>query len=129
VFNTASLKLITSIDVGAQVTGVMWSATKRELYATFGFTHAEVHTKAAIYSYPSLECLASLSMVSQYRALFSLLVPGRNEIIICASDETARIYSVSEKGQGRDRRSAGGSGGDADGEGRRLALIGRHLLR
>ena len=97
IYDTSKGTLITCMDVGAQVTGVMWSLNRKEIYVTFGFTHNGVHTKSAFYAWPSLDCIASLSMFSEYRALFAAHCPTFDEIVICASDETVRIYSASSE--------------------------------
>lgn len=52
-YHTRSGVCLATINVFAQVTSLIWSQTRREIVATFGFTHPEHPIRIAVFAWPS----------------------------------------------------------------------------
>ncbi len=91
-FHTPSGACLATINVFAQVTSLIWSKTKRELVATFGFAQPEHPYRIAIFAWPSCEQIAAIpwgphgtswdrpvndTVVDCGRALCAVSYPGR----------------------------------------------------
>ncbi|KAB8239407.1 WD40 repeat-like protein [Aspergillus alliaceus] len=59
-FHTPSGACLATINVYAQVTGLIWSKTRRELVATFGFAQPEHPFRIAVFAWPSCEQIAAI---------------------------------------------------------------------
>ncbi|ERF70498.1 hypothetical protein EPUS_07355 [Endocarpon pusillum Z07020] len=59
-FHTGSGATLALINVFAQVTSLIWSKTKRELCATFGYAQPEHGIRIAVFAWPSGECVVSI---------------------------------------------------------------------
>ncbi|KAL2862882.1 WD40-repeat-containing domain protein [Aspergillus lucknowensis] len=92
-FHTPSGACLATINVYAQVTSLIWSKTRRELVATFGFAQPEHPFRIAVFAWPSCEQIAAIAwgpqgtswdrpptndaVVDCGRALCAVSYPGR----------------------------------------------------
>jgi meiosis-specific APC/C activator protein AMA1 len=88
--------LVSSLDVDAQITTLIWSPTTTEILATFGYTAPGIKTKCAVYAYPSLQCLFSFEIADEIRALYAVVSPSGGDICLAGSDECVRFYRIWE---------------------------------
>ena len=59
-FHTSSGSALATISVAAQVTSLIWSRTRRELAATFGYAQPEHPYRIAIFSWPECSQVAAI---------------------------------------------------------------------
>ncbi|KAE8400474.1 cell cycle regulatory protein [Aspergillus pseudonomiae] len=59
-YHTPSGACLATINVYAQVTGLIWSKTRREIVATFGFAQPEHPFRIAVFAWPSCEQIAAI---------------------------------------------------------------------
>ena len=59
-FHTGSGATLATISVHAQVTSLIWSKTRREICATFGYAQPEHGIRIAVFAWPSGECVVSI---------------------------------------------------------------------
>jgi hypothetical protein len=93
-YNTFHGTLVSSLDVDAQVTTLIWSPSRSEILATFGYTSSGIGTKCAVYAYPSLQCLFAFEIADEIRALYAVPSPSGREICLAGSDECIRFYRI-----------------------------------
>ena len=55
-YHTISGAKLATIDCSSQVTSLVWSRTRREIAATFGFTQPDHPIRVAVFSWPACEC-------------------------------------------------------------------------
>ncbi|THZ26165.1 WD40 repeat-like protein [Aureobasidium pullulans] len=70
-YHTTSGAKLATIDCSAQVTSLIWSRTRREIAATFGFTQPDHLIRVAVFSWPTCECIQN-----EERALWAIGFPG-----------------------------------------------------
>jgi hypothetical protein len=75
-FHTVTGAALAKIDCCAQVTSLIWSNTRREIAATFGFAQPEHRIRVAVFGWPSCECLVKIPWFDEHRALFAIGYPG-----------------------------------------------------
>ena len=90
-FHTPSGSCLATINVYAQVTSLIWSKTRREIVATFGFSQPEHPFRIAVFAWPSCEQVAAIpwgpdgsnwdglannDLVDCGRALYAISYPG-----------------------------------------------------
>ncbi|KAG5982963.1 hypothetical protein E4U55_001015 [Claviceps digitariae] len=115
-FHTTSGSSLASIPVAAQVTSLVWSNTKREIAATFGYAHPEHPYRIAVFSWPDCSQIAAIPWEEDLRALHAVAYPCVlrqrktvktstkmiNEcIIVASSDETVKFHEVWSREGGR----------------------------
>ncbi|PHH81670.1 hypothetical protein CDD83_3511 [Cordyceps sp. RAO-2017] len=108
-FHTTSGSALATIAVGAQVTSLIWSTTRREIAATFGYSQPEHFYRVAIFSWPECQQVAVIPWKADLRALYAIPYPSRigvpggpthslgsseGCIVIASSDETVRFHEV-----------------------------------
>ncbi|KAK1639362.1 WD domain-containing protein [Colletotrichum phormii] len=110
-FHTTSSTPLATIDVGAQVTSLIWSTTRREIAATFGYSHGYAQTehpyRLIIFSWPSCRQVGAIAWVGGPRALYAIPYPGgpsnarkgsrtakEGTIVVASSDETLKFHEV-----------------------------------
>ena len=71
-FHSASGTALATIFVSAQVTSLIWSTTRREIAATFGFTHPIHPIRIAVYSWPDCKQVAAIPWEGNHRALYGV---------------------------------------------------------
>ena len=79
--HTGSGATLAVINVFAQVTSLIWSTTRRELVATFGYAQPEHEIRIAVFSWPTCECIVSIPWERKPngeigRALWAIAYPG-----------------------------------------------------
>lgn len=135
-YHTRSGTCLASIDCAAQVTSLVWSQTRREIAATFGFAQPDHPYRVAVFAWPSCEQVVAVPWWDESRALCAVAYPGgptsgpqadegrdggraRGEdgiwcsrgveegcIVVAASDMAIRFHEI-----WTDRRGSVGSGG------------------
>ena len=109
-FHTISGASLATIDCGAQVTSLVWSQTRREIAATFGFAQPEHPIRVAVYSWPDCQQVAAIPWNPDLRALYAIPYPGSprksadgnwttrtdNEgcIVVAASDGSIKFHEI-----------------------------------
>lgn len=126
-FHTLSGSCLATISVAAQVTSLIWSTTRREIVATFGYAQPEHPYRIAVFSWPECKQVAIVPWEGEHRALYAISYPGgpndalnshdRNSvasrtaqegcIVVAASDETVKFHEVWSAGQ---KATVGGEG-------------------
>ena len=135
-YHTRSGTCLATIDCAAQVTALIWSQTRREIAATFGFAQPEHPYRLAVFAWPSCEQVVAVPWWDENRALCAVAYSGsptsslhmedrlndgraRGEdgvwsrrgveegcIVVAASDMAIRFHEIWS-----DRRGSMGSGG------------------
>ncbi|TVY15445.1 putative WD repeat-containing protein [Lachnellula arida] len=120
-FHTSSGACLATISVSAQVTSLIWSTTRREIAATFGYAQPEHPYRIAVFSWPDCK------QEGEHRALYAIPYPGGpNEsqtsreggrglsrtaqegcIVVACSDESVKFHEVWTASQ---KATAGGEG-------------------
>ncbi|KAM3087434.1 hypothetical protein ACMFMG_001524 [Clarireedia jacksonii] len=113
-FHTSSGACLATISVAAQVTSLIWSTTRREIAATFGYAQPEHPYRIAVFSWPECKQVAAIPWEGEHRALFAIPYPGGpNEggrgreggralsrtaqegcIVVASSDESVKFHEV-----------------------------------
>lgn len=121
-FHTSSGAALATISVSAQVTSLIWSTTRREIAATFGYAQPEHPFRIAIFSWPDCKQVAAIPWQDHLRALYAIPFPGGPSpgsikskgkaspegcIVVASSDKSVKFHEVwsSEK-----RMMVGGTG-------------------
>jgi hypothetical protein len=127
-FHTTSGTTLAIISVAAQVTSLIWSTTRREIAATFGYAQPEHPVRVAVFSWPECKQVAAIPWEGDNRALYAIPYPGGpNEsqtsreggsglsrtaqegcIVVASSDESVKFHEVWTASQ---KATAGGGEG------------------
>ncbi|KAF1836001.1 meiosis-specific APC/C activator protein AMA1 [Decorospora gaudefroyi] len=75
-YHTRSGTCLATIDCAAQVTSLIWSQTRREIAATFGFAQPEHPYRVAVFAWPSCEQVVAVPWYDEHRALCAIAYPG-----------------------------------------------------
>jgi hypothetical protein len=75
-FHTLSGAALATIDCHAQVTSLIWSTTRREIAATFGFAQPEHPYRIAVFKWPSCKIVVKIPWHDEHRALCAIPYPG-----------------------------------------------------
>ncbi|OMP84691.1 putative WD repeat-containing protein [Diplodia seriata] len=130
-YHTFSGACLATVDCSAQVTSLIWSTTRREICATFGFAQPEHHFRIAIFSWPACEQLVAIPWADEHRALYAISYPGgpndgrtkgeggrwwsRTQvegcIVVATSDSSIKFHEVWSEERRRPKRVVGGLGG------------------
>lgn len=118
-FHTTSGASLATISVSSQVTSLVWSSTRREIAATFGYVQPEHVVRVAVFSWPECKMIGSVKWEGEHRALYAVAYPGgpsglsltpshlRNMterdgcLIIASSDESVKFQEVWGTGNGK----------------------------
>jgi WD40 repeat protein len=126
-YHTTSGTCLATISVAAQVTSLIWSTTRREIAATFGYAQPEHPYRIAVFSWPECKQVAAIPWEGEHRALYAIPYPGGpNEshtsreggrgltrtaqegcIVVASSDESVKFHEVWTASQ---KATAGGEG-------------------
>ncbi|TPX07803.1 uncharacterized protein E0L32_010490 [Thyridium curvatum] len=101
-FHAMSGSALATISVSAQVTSLIWSTTKREIAATFGYAIPEHPVRVAVFSWPDCKQVAAIKWDGKHRALYAVPYP---RIPLRTQDEMDADLA-DRRGQ-RDRSSSG----------------------
>ena len=79
--HTESGTALAVINVFAQVTSLVWSTTRREIAATFGYAQPEHEVRIAVFAWPDCECVVRIPWERKLngeigRALWAIPYPG-----------------------------------------------------
>ncbi|KAL2146117.1 hypothetical protein VTI28DRAFT_5210 [Corynascus sepedonium] len=74
-FHTGSGAALASISVSAQVTSLIWSTTRREIAATFGYAQPDHPVRIAVFSWPECHQIAAIPWAGEHRALYAIPYP------------------------------------------------------
>lgn len=88
-FHTLSGSCLATINVYAQVTSLIWSKTRREIVATFGFSQPEHPFRIAVFAWPSCEQVAAIPWGPDGSSWDGLT---RNELVDCGRALCAISY-------------------------------------
>lgn len=75
-YHTFSGACLATIDCSAQITSLVWSTTRREIAATFGFAQPEHPYRIAVFSWPSCRQVVGIPWHDEHRALYAIPYPG-----------------------------------------------------
>ncbi|CAI6339216.1 unnamed protein product [Periconia digitata] len=89
-YHTMSGACLATIDCAAQVTSLIWSQTRREIAATFGFAQPEHPYRIAVFAWPSCEQVVSVPWFDENRALFAVAYPGSADSAGTSADAETR---------------------------------------
>lgn len=121
-YHTLSGAALATIAVSAQVTSLIWSTTRREIAATFGYAQPDHPFRIAVFSWPDCKQVAAIPWEGDLRALYAIPYPcgpvgptqGASSrtaqegcIIVASSDKSVKFHEVwsSER-----KATVGGSG-------------------
>lgn len=122
-YHTFSGACLATINVHAQVTSLIWSTTRREIAATFGYAQPDHPYRVAVFSWPDCRQIVAIPWGNDLRALYAIPYPGgpgettnmgetlysrtREEgcIVVACSDESVKFHEVWSGA----RRSTGGN--------------------
>jgi hypothetical protein len=75
-YHTLSGSCLGKIDCCAQVTSLVWSTTRREIAATFGFAQPDHPYRIAVFAWPSCRQVVAIPWYDEHRALYAIAYPG-----------------------------------------------------
>lgn len=75
-YHTISGACLATIDCAAQITSLIWSQSRREIAATFGFAQPEHPFRIAVFAWPSCEQVVAVPWFDESRALYAIPYPG-----------------------------------------------------
>ncbi|KAK2069839.1 hypothetical protein P8C59_004385 [Phyllachora maydis] len=78
---------LATISVSAQVTGLIWSTTAREIAATFGYTQPEHPMRIAVFAWPACTQVASIPWAGNHRALYAVPYPSLRRPATAAAED------------------------------------------
>ncbi len=108
-FHTSSGSALATISVAAQVTSLIWSTTRREIVATFGYAQPEHPYRVAVFSWPDCRQIAAIPWDGELRALYAVPYtwPKKSPpraggsgtgsegcIVVASSDKTVKFHEV-----------------------------------
>ncbi|KAI5855539.1 WD40 repeat-like protein [Durotheca rogersii] len=111
-YHTRSGAALATISVAAQVTSLIWSTTRREIAATFGYAHPDHPYRIAVFSWPDCRQVAAVPWEGEHRALYAIPYPGGPReacrardrsrsrtaeegcIVVASSDESIKFHEV-----------------------------------
>lgn len=104
-YHVTSGACLASINVYAQVTALVWSATRREIAATFGYAQPEHAYRVAVFSWPQCKQVFAIPWTSDLRALYAvpypICPPGSSTdtksdacLVVACSDESVKFHQV-----------------------------------
>lgn len=117
-YHTPSGACLATINVHAQVTSLIWSKTRREIAATFGYAQPEHPFRIAVFAWPSCEQVAAIpwgphgsswesleneGIVDGGRALWAVSYPGtpQRELVRDTFDDRRNSVHQPAAAQGR----------------------------
>ena len=131
-FHAWSGACLATINVQAQVTSLIWSNTRREIAATFGYAQPEHQYRIAVFSWPDCRQVMAIPWSGDLRALYAVAYPGGpNErgltrsgegerwwrrtaeegcLVVASSDESVKFHEVWSGGKRATKFGVGGLG-------------------
>ncbi|KAI1078611.1 WD40 repeat-like protein [Whalleya microplaca] len=111
-YHGASGAALATISVAAQVTSLIWSTTRREIVATFGYAQPDHPFRIAVFSWPDCRQVCAVPWEGEHRALYAIAYPGGPSdtyrtkerlrsrtaeegcIVVASSDESVKFHEV-----------------------------------
>ncbi|KAI0171677.1 WD40 repeat-like protein [Hypoxylon sp. FL1284] len=111
-YHATSGAALATISVAAQVTSLIWSTTRREIVATFGYAQPDHPYRIAVFSWPDCRQVAAVPWEGEHRALYAIAYPGGPSdmygtkdrlksrtaeegcIVVASSDESIKFHEV-----------------------------------
>ncbi|KAL7929117.1 WD40 repeat-like protein [Trichoderma chlorosporum] len=108
-FHTTSGSALATIAVSAQVTALIWSSTRREIAATFGYAEPEHPYRIAVFSWPECRQVAAIPWEGELRALYAISYPRwpakskatshdkksrEGCIVVASSDKSVKFHEI-----------------------------------
>ncbi|KAI0401768.1 WD40-repeat-containing domain protein [Xylaria palmicola] len=111
-YHTTSGAALATIAVAAQVTALIWSRTRREIAATFGYAQPDHPYRIAVFSWPDCRQVAAVPWEGEHRALYAVAYPGgppdtyrtrarrrsrtaeEGCVVVASSDESVKFHEV-----------------------------------
>ncbi|KAL8880274.1 MAG: hypothetical protein Q9198_002286 [Flavoplaca austrocitrina] len=127
-YHTSSGACLATINVQAQVTSLIWSTSRHEIAATFGYAQPEHPYRIAVFSWPDCRQIVAIPWAQDMRALHAIAYPGgpnekgqraregeawwsrTNEegcIVVACSDESVKFHEI---WTGRRKSTSAGAG-------------------
>lgn len=105
-YHTLSGASLATIDCYSQVTSLVWSTTRREIAATFGFAQPEHPYRIAVFNWPRCEVVVKIPWFDENRALYAIPYPGGpNTRRATTDDGETREQTTSRSKKTRGRRA------------------------
>lgn len=94
-WHTHTGTLLSSFATDCQITGLVWSRSRREFAAVFGAgPRGPATTMLAIYRYPELNCTRTSSIRMPLRAVCTAASPDASSVCGAFSDSTIRVFAL-----------------------------------
>lgn len=106
-WHTGTGTALATIAVSAQVTSLIWSTTRPEIVATFGYATPDHPYRIAVFSWPSCEQIGAVALDNGARVLYAIPYPGapadakkgsrsvkEGSIVMATSDENVKFHDV-----------------------------------
>ncbi|EQB54625.1 hypothetical protein CGLO_05518 [Colletotrichum gloeosporioides Cg-14] len=103
---------LATIAVSAQVTSLIWSTTRPEIVATFGYATPDHPYRIAVFNWPSCEQIGAVALDNGARVLHAIPYPGapadakkgsrsvqEGSIVMATSDENVKFHDVWKDGK------------------------------
>ncbi|KAF3765524.1 WD40 repeat-like protein [Cryphonectria parasitica EP155] len=103
-YHTTSGVALATIAVHAQVTSLIWSTTRREIAATFGYAQPDHPYRIAVFSWPECRQVAAIPREREKRRNRTAM---EGCVVVAASDESIKFHEVWSGGK---KATVGGAG-------------------
>ncbi|KAG6821152.1 hypothetical protein H0H93_005372 [Arthromyces matolae] len=114
VWNSTTGARLHTLKTPSQITSLIWSPSKKEIFSTHGFpTNALM-----VHAYPSMERVAEIRDAHDARVLFSCVSPSGDVVCTGAGDENLKFWRIWDVTEEKVRKKKIVSGNDELGGGR-----------
>lgn len=103
-YHTTSGVALATIAVHAQVTSLIWSTTRREIAATFGYAQPDHPYRIAVFSWPQCRQVAAIPWEGEHRALYAIPYPQGPPDYRAATNATGRARDRNRERREQDKR-------------------------
>ncbi|EPQ63155.1 Bgt-308 [Blumeria graminis f. sp. tritici] len=97
-YHASSGTCLATISVFAQVTSLIWSVTRKEICATFGFAQPEHPYRIAVFSWPGCKQIAAIPWDGGQRALYAIPYRGGPNESYTSNEDDARSSRTAQEG-------------------------------
>lgn len=103
-YHTTSGVALATIAVHAQVTSLIWSTTRREIAATFGYAQPDHPYRIAVFSWPECRQVAAIPWEGEHRALYAIPYPQGPPDYRAARNATGRARDREQERREKEKR-------------------------
>lgn len=103
-YHTTSGVALATIAVHAQVTSLIWSTTRREIAATFGYAQPDHPYRIAVFSWPECRQVAAIPWDGEHRALYAIPYPQGPPDYRAARTATGRARDRNQERREKEKR-------------------------